>query len=86
MINGRLISVTLSRNSFGQIIDGLIVLADEWRETAVFHETGAFDDGAVIRECEDASEARNMQYIYQELIDSLSGQLRQSVANPIADK
>ncbi|WP_139228489.1 hypothetical protein [Planctomicrobium piriforme] len=75
MRNDTPVEVTLSRNSFGQILDALFVLVEEWRETAVFHEYGACHDDAIIRECSGTAEARNMQRIYQELIDELSSQL-----------
>lgn len=75
MLNPTSIAVRLSSNDFGQILDALIVLAEEWRQTAIYHEKGAFADDSVIRECNGATEARNMQARYERIIDELSRQL-----------
>lgn len=71
----QIVELRLSRNSVGQIIDGLEVLEDQWRETAEFYETGAFNEDTTVRECSGAREARNIQATYRDILAEITGQL-----------
>lgn len=68
------VSISLSRNDWGQIIDGLEARRASWEVTARYLEGEAVDEA--IEECGDAGEARGLVAVYERLIGELRSQLR----------
>lgn len=68
------ISVSLTRNDWGQIIEGLEARRASWEITARYLEGEAVDQ--VIEECCDAEEAHTVVATYDRLIAELCSQLR----------
>ena len=58
---------------WGQIMDGLTVRMDAYRETAVYFEEGAEPEG-LIEEVRDGREARKLEAVYRELIGKIREQ------------
>ena len=69
------VTITLPRDFLGQIIDGLEVLIDDWRATAVWLETGYSEDRIIIRECSSSREAENLANYYTRIRDHLESHL-----------
>ncbi len=69
------VTLSLSSNDIGQMLDGLEVLIEQWEATQAYHETGEIRPGTEIREANDAEEAANMAGIYRELADRIRRQL-----------
>lgn len=69
------ITITLPRDFLGQIIDGLEVLIDDWRATAVWLDTGQAEIDATIRECSSSREANNLANYYRLILTHLESQL-----------
>lgn len=67
------ISITLNRNDWGQIIDGLEVRLESWEATARYLEGEEVNQ--IIEECHDAAEARSVAATYERLIEDLNSQL-----------
>ncbi len=71
-----LIRVTLPRDFFGQLLDGLDCMIEQWQITAEYMETGyCRDDSVGIRECTDAAEADSIAEYYAQIRDQLAAQL-----------
>lgn len=68
------VSISLDRNDWGQIVDGLEARRASWEVTARFLEGEEVDQA--IEECRDAEEARVLVATYDRLIDELCSQLR----------
>jgi hypothetical protein len=68
------VSISLSRNDWGQIIEGLEARRASWEVTARYLEGEAVDEA--IEECRDAGEARALVATYDRLIRELCSQLR----------
>jgi len=69
------LTITLPRDFLGQIIDGLDVLIEDWRATAIWLETGDSGNGVVIRECSSSREAEKLANYYARIRDHLESQL-----------
>jgi len=76
------VTVTLSRNQFGQILDALCCRLESWQETERYFLTGRTDSDSVINECGDAEEARNMIAVYEEILASMEEQLNAPCTTP----
>ena len=68
------ISVSLNRNDWGQIVEGLEARRASWEVTVRYLEGEAVDEA--IEECGDAGEARALGATYDRLIGELWSQLR----------
>jgi hypothetical protein len=66
----KMITIQIDRDDLGQILDGLDVLAQQWRDTLRYHEVGIVSE--CIRECTDADEARWIMNYYEQIISHLS--------------
>ena len=74
-----MITLTLSHNHVGQILDGLRVREQAYRDTARYLEYGITPGpGAtfVMEEVSDAEEARNLADFYREIIEAVEPQMR----------
>ncbi|MCB0221945.1 MAG: hypothetical protein KDH09_19765 [Chrysiogenetes bacterium] len=68
------VTITLSRNDLGQILDGLECRCDTWRATARY--LMGEDIGAqAIEECSDAAEASAIAATYERIMDAMRVQL-----------
>ncbi len=72
--------VKLPYTDFGQILDGLRIVEEQWSSTLRYHETGDIDPDVPTMECTDVDEAQNMTRTYRRLIAAIGSQLS-SVAN-----
>lgn len=70
------VTVTLSRNDLGQILDGLECRCDTWRATARYL-MGEDIGTQTIEECSDAGEAETIVATYERILKELYSQLRQ---------
>lgn len=62
------VSIALSRADLGQIRDGLSCRAEDWEQTAIYHESGGMEGGEPLLECRNAEEARGIMAHYQDII------------------
>jgi hypothetical protein len=67
------VSIILTRNEWGQIIDGLTCRAADYEATAQYYETGHAD--RTIQEVKDAKEARNLAEWYRDLTAKIERQI-----------
>ena len=72
------IAITLSGNDWGQIIDGLECRREVWNDTVRYLE--GENVNALIEECSDVQEARNLEAIYDRLIRELRQQISSSTS------
>jgi hypothetical protein len=68
------VTVTLSSNDFGQMMDGLRGRLESWVYTAEYFATGETREDIAIEECSDLYEAKGMVMRYQKLIGELEAQ------------
>jgi hypothetical protein len=68
------ISISLDRNDWGQIVEGLEARRASWEVTTRYLEGQEVDQ--VIEDCHDAEEARALVATYDRLIIELHSQLR----------
>ena len=68
-----LVTVRLSRNDFGQILDGLECRRDVWRVTARYLNGEQVDEP--IEECSDAHEAEAIADTYDRIMNEIRTQL-----------
>ena len=62
-------------NDLGQILEGLRIREESWRNTAIYLRDGYFpDDTFVCEECSDEQEAENIANFYQRIILNLEQQ------------
>ncbi len=61
------ISIRLSRNDVGQLLEGINVLIEQWDATAHFLSTGEMTADACIRESSDSHEAACIAKLYRTL-------------------
>jgi hypothetical protein len=74
---GSEISLRLTRNEVGQILDGLTVRAEAWEKTAEYLSSGSIPAGEifVIEECSDPAEAYAISNQYRLIIRKITSQL-----------
>lgn len=65
----KMILIQIDRDDLGQALDGLELLAQQWRDTLLYHEEGVSSE--YIRECTDADEARWIMNYYEQIIAHL---------------
>lgn len=65
------VTITLSSNDLGQLIDGLDVLIEQWNATADYLENGTLRDDVCIRESHDPNEARDIAEHYKRIREVL---------------
>ena len=71
----KMITIKLSQNDLGQIIDGLEVRRKAWQDTANFlRDEYSPDDSFICEECTDEDEAQNLADWYERIINSLTQQ------------
>lgn len=76
-MHGETVTLTLSRNYAGQIIDGLQCREDAYRQTAEYLETGLVQNSDfIVEEVSDASEARSLADFYAQIIHTISQQMK----------
>lgn len=77
MANNRgMVTLRLPEMSVGQIIDGLDVLIEQWRHTADYMETGAYNEEiGIVRECSGEEEAEKIASFYQDIRDEIERQI-----------
>ena len=70
------ISITLTQNEIGQVLDGLEVRADAWEKTAAYLRSDGVPEDAdfVIEECSDAAEAGAIASDYRSIIEKIQTQ------------
>ncbi|MGH6946888.1 MAG: hypothetical protein ACREDZ_06130 [Kiloniellales bacterium] len=68
------ISISLDRNDWGQIVEGLEARRASWEGTVRYLEGEEVDQ--LIEDCRDAEEARAVAATYDRLIGELCRQLR----------
>lgn len=80
--------IELEANDLGQILEGLRIREESWRNTAIYLRDGYFpDDTFVCEECSDEQEAENIANFYQRIILNLEQQRDKQDANPsISDR
>ena len=69
------ITVVLSRNDIGQLLEGVEILIEQWDATAEYLSTGRVQEDICIRESHDAREAESIAATYRSLRDQISGQM-----------
>ena len=69
------VRVSLPRNDWGQIVDGLTVMIEQWNATACYLNTGKVDDDILIREATNAHEATAIASFYERIRDEIARQL-----------
>ena len=67
------VSITLGKNAWGQILDGLTCRAEQYELTAKYH-SGESVQGEILEVC-DADEARDLAQCYHRLVLQIRGQL-----------
>ena len=76
-MNGKIVTLHISENHAGQMLDGIRCREEAYRRTAEYLDSEIPADlYFVCEEVKDAEEARNLATIYQEIIDSVEQQLR----------
>lgn len=65
------VTVTLSSNDLGQLINGLDVLIEQWSATADYLENGKLREDVCIRESNDPQEARSIAEHYKRIREVL---------------
>jgi hypothetical protein len=68
-----IITLKLSREDIGQMIDGLSVRRDSWRETQKYLEGQEVD--CIIEECSDSEEACLIADNYDRIIKTIGNQI-----------
>jgi hypothetical protein len=68
------VSITLTENDWGQIIDGLTCRAEQYELTAKYH-AGESVRGEILA-VSDADEARELALWYRRLVEQIRGQLK----------
>jgi len=69
------ISIKLSRNDFGQLLDGLDVLIEQWDATEDYLVEGRVREDVCIRESHDPHEARAIAETYRNLRERIREQI-----------
>ena len=67
------VSITLTENDWGQIMDGLTCRAEQYELTAEYHAGETVEGG--ILEVRDADEARELADLYRQLSEQIRHQL-----------
>lgn len=70
------VTLLLSRNDAGQVIDGLSVCRENWQKTLNWYDGKLEDPDFVILECSDREEAAQMVEVYADLLESLGQQMK----------
>lgn len=68
------ITITLTRNDLGQLIDGLDVLIDQWNATTEYLNDGTIREDVCLREVHSANESHKIASHYQRIRDNLVSQ------------
>lgn len=69
------VTLTLSRNGVGQLLDGIDVLIEQWEATAEYLDTGRIREDVCLRESHSLHEAEAIAEIYRQLRDRIWEQL-----------
>ena len=69
----RIVELSLNYNDLGQIIDGLSVRRDSWRNTQKYLEGHEVD--CLIEDCSDPEEARFLTDNYDRIIEAIKTKL-----------
>lgn len=69
------VSITLSHDDIGQVLDGLRILIEQWEATATYLETGEVTENACIRESHSVHEAKSIAGIYHQILECIREQL-----------
>ncbi len=80
MENNKVVTLQLTENDVGQIIDGLCVRRDDWRYTQRYFEEGYEESGRIIEECNDAHEASGVADHYDKIISEIQKQCNKQKA------
>lgn len=75
-MDGKEVTLRLSRNDAGQIIDGLSVCLENWQKTLNWYDGKLEDPDFVILECSGREEAAQMVEVYADLLESLGQQVK----------
>lgn len=74
---GKTFQLRLESNDLGQLLDGLRVRADAWRQTAEYLAQGyVADDSFVCEECSDPEEAKSIALHYERIISQIEQQVQ----------
>ena len=74
---GKTFQLRLESNDLGQLLDGLRIRANAWRNTAEYLESGyVSDDSFVCEECSDSEEAKSIALHYEKIITQIEQQVQ----------
>lgn len=71
-----IIQLTLTDAEVGQLLDGLWVREDVWRQTAMLMRGDEPDDPSVCEECNGVEEAEAIHLTYSELTEKIYSQYK----------
>jgi hypothetical protein len=75
---GKTFRITIDSLDLGQLLDGLRVRAEAWRNTAKYLETGELpDEFFICEECRDAEEATTIADHYDKIISLIQRQIEE---------
>lgn len=75
-IMGKQYLIRLDEHDLGQLLDGLQVRVESWRNTECYLESGVASAGGFIcEECNDSYEARRIAEHYERIIENITIQL-----------
>ena len=70
------VTLKLPKLFVGQMLDGLRIRAESWERTKIYLSDGIIDsDDPYIEECNDETEARQIETLYREIIKEIETQL-----------
>jgi len=75
-MNKKEVTLRLSYNDAGQVIDGLRVCLENWQKTLRWYDGKLEDPDFVILECSGREEAAQMVDVYADLLETLEQQMK----------
>ncbi len=74
-MSDKFVTLILPESFVGQMLDGLRVRAESWENTKNYLSDGVIDpDNPYIEECNDETEARQIETFYKEIIKEIETQ------------
>ena len=71
-----MIGIKLPKLFVGQMLDGLRIRAESWERTKIYLSDGVIDpDDPYVEECNDETEAGQIEAFYREIIKEIETQL-----------
>jgi len=69
------VTLSMSRNDAGQLLEGIDILVDQWEATVEYLATGRIREDICIRESHSLHEAEKITSIYRGLRETVSHQM-----------